>query len=102
MITEGMSVMLWLYKACGLGHCSAPATVALLMMLLKNWDFSAGPSTSMDMLKSYELSWQDQLQVRGWCRLRAGVTCLRHWDGKESQERSQDCIFCGVRGVRNP
>jgi len=65
-------------------------------------DFLGGPSTSMVTLKSCDLSWQDQLQVRGWCRLRAGVTCLRHLDGKTSQAQSQDCIFCGVRGVRNP
>ena len=65
-------------------------------------DFLAAPSMSMEILKTHGLAWDDQLLVRGWCRLRAGVTCLRHVDGRASQAISQNCIFCGCAGIRNP
>ena len=36
------------------------------------------------------LSWEDQLAVCSWCRVRSGLVCLRHLNGRKSAARYQN------------
>jgi len=62
--------------------------------------FQAEPSNLLADIKRLGLSWQQLLQVRSWCRFRAGLIRLRHQNYKPSEAKSQCCIFCNTL-VRN-
>ena len=46
------------------------------------------------------LPWDAQISMRGWCRMRAGITCLRAKHGRRSEARHQQCVLCNC-GLRN-
>ena len=52
-------------------------------------------SALSDMLKG-GLPWDVLVAARGWCRMRAGLTCLAARDGRPSSAIFQECIFCGM------
>ena len=62
--------------------------------------FQCAPSQLLSSIRSLGLPWSALLCVRGWCRLRAGLACLRALSGRRSNAKFQRCIFC-VRRVRN-
>ena len=62
--------------------------------------FQCTPSTVLMDIKHLQLSFDALLCVRAWCRLRAGLICMRALHKRRSTARYQQCIFCG-RGVRN-
>ena len=62
--------------------------------------FQSSMSDLLHVARCCNLPWRVQLQMYGWCRVRAGLPCLRHINGKHSRARHQQCIFCGF-GVRN-
>ena len=61
--------------------------------------FQPLPSRCMALCRQL-LNWDEQLAVRSWCRLRSGLICLRHLNGRESAARYQMCVFCD-RSIRN-
>ena len=54
----------------------------------------------LSICRSANLPWLTQLQLRGWCRVRAGLACFSCVGGRRSSAEHQFCIFCGC-GVRN-
>ena len=62
--------------------------------------FQRAPSDALSSIASLDLTWAQQLRVRSWCRLRAGLICLRNLHGRQSMARHQKGIFCGLC-VRN-
>lgn len=62
--------------------------------------FQDSPSHVISEVRSLGFSWDVQIRLRGWFRLRAGLPCLRALHGRRSNARHQVCIFCGT-GVRN-
>ena len=54
----------------------------------------------LSLCRDANLPWLSQLQLRGWCRVRAGLACFSCVDGRRSAAEHQLCIFCG-RGARN-
>ena len=58
------------------------------------------PSDVLGRIGALELPWRTQISVRGWIRLRAGLVCLRHRNGRRSTARYQMCIGCNCT-VRN-
>ena len=61
--------------------------------------FQSKPQNILHEIRALNLPWDLQFCVRSWCRLRAGLLCLRARNGHPSSARSQSCIFCGD-GVR--
>ena len=62
--------------------------------------FQDNMCTAMHQLRRCQLTWDQQLCVRSWCRLRAGLVVLRHLGGRVSEARHQNCVFCDIC-VRN-
>ena len=58
------------------------------------------PSDACRKARTGNLPWATLLQVRSWCRLRAGLLVLRHVSKRCSKRRFQQCIFCNC-SVRN-
>ena len=62
--------------------------------------FQSSPSDVLATCFSMRMPWHTLMQLRGWCRMRAGLPCLRTLGGRVSHARRQRCIFCNT-GVRN-
>ena len=62
--------------------------------------FQLAPSLALFEVGRLELTWEDRLAIRRWCKLRAGVLCFRHLNGRQSHAKFQRCIFCN-NGLRN-
>ena len=62
--------------------------------------FQQEPSNLRAMITGMNLDWSQLMLVRGWCRVRAGLMCVRHLRGKRSRAEHQSCVFCGLT-VRN-
>jgi hypothetical protein len=58
------------------------------------------PSEALSHPDLAALPWSTQIAVRGWCRIRAGLPRLRALDGRRSEAKFQQCIFCNQR-LRN-
>ena len=56
--------------------------------------FQAGPSDALVASADLLLDWKHQPMVRGWCRFRAGLVCVRHLGMRRSKAKYQNCIFC--------
>jgi hypothetical protein len=45
---------------------------------------------------SYTLRWHSYILQRSLCRLRAGIFCFGHLDGRRSSAKRLRCIFCNM------
>jgi hypothetical protein len=51
-------------------------------------------SSVLVRVQKMSLPWELLIAIRGWCRIRAGLVCLRAVHGRRSRARLQGCIFC--------
>ena len=69
------------------------------------YTFQPHPADLLSTCRSLNFSWQLQLTLRGWCRVRAGIACLSSVFGKPSRadrpSPNQLCIFCRCGISRN-
>jgi hypothetical protein len=58
--------------------------------------FQDGVSKVIPSIRRDNLSWEEQVGVRAWCRLRVGLVNLRAVDGRRSRRKYQHCLFCST------
>ena len=57
--------------------------------------FCSAPGGFMGELRNRDLPWEDAVNLRSFCRLRAAIMPFMHRQGKFSRARLQTCVACG-------